>query len=50
MNLDIGDIVKHPELGLGTVIQIEIRVIFYQEKYEGVDRKFQLSELTKPDN
>jgi len=50
-NLEIGKIVKHPELGLGIVIQIiEVRVIFYEGTNHGLDKILKLSELTKSDN
>jgi len=48
-NLDIGDLVKHPDWGLGTVIEIQVRVIFYEGTNHGVDKTFKLQELTQND-
>jgi len=50
-NLEIGQILKHPELGLGIVIEIiQVRVIFYEGTNHGLDKILKLSELTKSDN
>jgi alpha-acetolactate decarboxylase len=46
-NLDIGDLVKHPDWGLGTVIEIQVRVIFHEKENFGLDKTVQWYELTK---
>jgi len=46
-NLEIGQIIAVPELGSGTVIEIQVRVIFYEGTNHGLDKTFKLSELQK---